>query len=144
MQTTTKPELPVTLAVIGSVNLDLVARAPRLPVPGETVTGATFASYPGGKGANQALAARRLGASVRLVARVGQDPHAAPALELLRVDGVDLSAIAIDDSAPTGVALIAVDDLAENHIVVAPGANARLMPADIPAGALDGPVLCQL
>jgi len=144
MQTTTRPELPVTLAVIGSVNLDLVARAPRLPVPGETVTGATFASYPGGKGANQALAARRLGASVRLVARVGQDAHAAPALELLRVDGVDLSAIAIDDSAPTGVALIAVDDLAENHIVVAPGANARLMPADIPAGALDGPVLCQL
>ncbi len=134
----------VALAVIGSVNLDLVARVPRLPVPGQTVTGATFASYPGGKGANQALAAARLGADVRLVARVGTDANAAAALALLHAGGVDLSAVAIDNVAPTGVALIAVDDLAENHIVVAPGANACLVPGDVPDGVLTGAVLCQL
>ena len=144
MQTITKPEPPVTLAVIGSVNLDLVARVERLPVPGETVTGATFASYPGGKGANQALAARRLGAEVLLVARVGSDANAAPALALLQAGGVDLTAVKVDESAPTGVALIAVDDHAENHIVVAPGANACLAPTDIPESVLTDAVLCQL
>ena len=134
----------VRLTIIGSVNLDLVARAERLPTPGETVTGATFASYPGGKGANQALAAQRLGATVSLVARVGTDANAAAALALLEVSGVNLASIVRDAEAPTGVALIAVDQHGENHIVVAPGANARLVPADIPAGVLNGPVLCQL
>ena len=79
------------VTVVGSVNLDLVASAARLPVPGETVIGATLARHPGGKGANQALAARRLGAEVRLVARVGADAMADEALALLRRDGVDLS-----------------------------------------------------
>ena len=134
----------VRLAIIGSVNLDLVAQAERLPAPGETVTGATFASYPGGKGANQALAAQRLGATVALVARVGTDANAAPALALLEAGGVSLAAVVRDATAPTGVALIAVDARGENHIVVAPGANAKLAPADIPAVALEGAVLCQL
>lgn len=134
----------VRLTVIGSVNLDLVAQAERLPAPGETVTGATFASYPGGKGANQALAAQRLGASVALVARVGADANAVAALALLEAGSVNLAACIHDATAPTGVALIAVDARGENHIVVAPGANARLVPADIPAAALEGAVLCQL
>ena len=134
----------VRLTVIGSVNLDLVAQAERLPTPGETVTGATFASYPGGKGANQALAAQRLGATVALVARVGTDANAAAALALLEVGGVNVASIVRDAEAPTGVALIAVDARGENHIVVAPGANAQLAPADIPAAALEGAVLCQL
>jgi ribokinase len=136
--------MSMALTIVGSVNLDLVARVPRLPVPGETVTGATFAAYPGGKGANQALAARRLGASVSLVARVGADAHASAALALLSAEGVDLTALVRDVEAPTGVALIAVDAAAENHIVVAPGANARLACADVPESALEGPLLCQL
>ena len=144
MSATASAASPVRLTVIGSVNLDLVAQAERLPTPGETVTGATFASYPGGKGANQALAAQRLGATVALVARVGTDANAAAALALLEVGGVNLASIVRDAEAPTGVALIAVDARGENHIVVAPGANARLVPADIPTAALEGAVLCQL
>ena len=82
--------MTVRLTVVGSVNLDLVASGSALPCPGQTVTGAVLARHPGGKGANQALAARRLGAEVRLVARVGADPFAAEALALLRADGVDM------------------------------------------------------
>jgi len=132
------------ITVVGSVNLDIVARGERLPRPGETVTGATLARYPGGKGANQALAARRLGAEVCLVARVGRDAAADEALALLRAGGVDLSRCGVDDEAATGVALIAVAADGENQIVVAPGANARLLPtmlADLP---LSDALLCQL
>lgn len=132
----------VAITVVGSVNLDLVARAATLPAPGETVTGATLARHPGGKGANQALAARRLGASVRLVARVGDDAMASEALALLRGGAVDLQACGTDPSAPTGVALIAVSADGENQIVVAPGANAALTPDHL--GALDGALICQL
>jgi ribokinase len=121
------------ITVVGSVNLDFVARGPRLPAPGETVTGAVLARHPGGKGANQALAARRLGAEVRLVARVGRDAMADEALALLRAEGVDLGPCVVDPDAPTGVALITVDDGGENQIVVAPGANAALGPTDVPA-----------
>ncbi len=124
---------PPRITVVGSVNLDFVARGPRLPAPGETVTGAVLARHPGGKGANQALAARRLGAEVRLVARVGRDAMADEALALLRAEGVDLGPCVVDPDAPTGVALIAVDDGGENQIVVAPGANAALDPTDVPA-----------
>jgi ribokinase len=117
-----------TVAVIGSVNLDIVARVARLPAPGETVTGAKLHRFPGGKGANQALAAQRLGADVSLVARVGDDAAADEALALLRAGGVDLSAcVAIPDVA-TGTALIAVAPSGENQIVVAPGANRYLLP----------------
>ena len=119
------------ITVVGSVNLDFVARGARLPAPGETVTGATLARHPGGKGANQALAARRLGAEVRLVARVGRDTLAAEALQLLRAGGVDLAGCREDAQAATGVALIAVSAEGENQIVVAPGANARLRPAHL-------------
>lgn len=129
------------ITVVGSVNLDLVVAADRLPSPGETVLGGKFASHPGGKGANQALAARRLGADVALIAKVGADAHAEAALALLRVDGVDLSGVKVSADAPTGVALIAVAPDGENQILVAPGANAALTPEDLPeviSGALIG------
>ncbi len=116
------------IAVLGSVNLDIVATGATLPSPGETVTNAVLAQHPGGKGANQALAARRLGAHVALSARVGADANANAALALLREAHVDLSALREDDTAPTGVALIAVAASGENQIVVAPGANLTLTP----------------
>jgi ribokinase len=131
------------ITVVGSVNLDFVASAPRLPRPGETVTGATLARHPGGKGANQALAARRLGAQVRLHANVGADPLAEEALALLRAEGVDLSACRADPGHPTGVALIAVAPDGENQIVVAPGANAAFTP-DLLQGPIEGALICQL
>ena len=131
------------LTIIGSINLDLVATAPRLPVAGETVTGATLARHPGGKGANQALAAARLGAEVALIGRVGDDAMAEEALVLLRAAGVDLSGLAIDPAAPTGVALIAVDPSGENQIVVAAGANHGVTPEQLPA-RIEGPLIVQL
>lgn len=132
-----------SITVVGSVNLDLVATGQRLPAPGETVTGATLARHPGGKGANQALAARRLGARVALLARVGADTAADEALALLKAAGVDLSGLSIDAQAATGVALIAVADSGENQIIVAPGANASLGPQLIPDLDADA-VICQL
>ena len=112
-----------------------MARCERLPEPGETVTGATFARHPGGKGANQAVAAARLGAQVRFVGAVGDDREALRGLEEAEV-GLELQEV----DEPTGVAVILVDAAGENVIVVAPGANARLRPPD----ALGGAVLCQL
>lgn len=132
----------VHVGVVGSVNLDVVASAHRLPRPGETVGGATVSRHPGGKGANQALAARRMGAKVSLVARVGRDANADEALALLRADGVDLSRAWRDPNQPTGIALITVDPEGENQIVVAPGANAALAPADVKITDVDG-VICQ-
>lgn len=135
--------MSVRITVVGSVNLDLVATGATLPRPGETVTGATLARHPGGKGANQALAARRLGAEVRLVGRVGADAMADEALALLRQDGVDLSDCRADSALPTGVALIAVDAKGENLIIVAPGANAGFTSDALPA-ADDSALICQL
>jgi ribokinase len=129
--------LPPSVCVVGSANLDLVARCERLPQPGETVTGASFERVPGGKGANQAVAAARLGAHVRFVGCVGADDFADEALTALRDAGVELAVERTD--APTGVALILVDAAGENQIVVAPGANGHLRPADV-----SGAVLCQL
>jgi len=131
----------VRLTVVGSVNLDLVARAERLPRPGETVTGATFSRIPGGKGANQALAAARLGATVELIACIGDDEHAELALAELEKAGVGLKLKRVQG--PTGVALITVDASGENEIVVAPGANLQLRPEDLDLGDTDA-VLCQL
>lgn len=131
------------ITVVGSVNLDLVANVRALPAPGETVTGASLARHPGGKGANQALAAQRLGAAVGLIARVGSDGMADEALFLLRQDGVELSGCVADISAPTGVALIAVDDAGENLIVVAPGANATFTADRLGVGA-EAALICQL
>lgn len=136
------PRTPV-IAVVGSVNLDLVATGTRLPAPGETVTGATLARHPGGKGANQALAARRLGAQVSLCAMVGADPTAQEALSLLQQAGVDLAGVQVHDGAATGVALIAVAADGENQIIVAPGANALFTPERLSLPPCDA-VICQL
>jgi ribokinase len=132
-----------SIAVIGSVNLDLVATVKKLPEPGETVTDAELNRFPGGKGANQALAAQRLGADVRLIACVGEDAAADEALALLRDGGVDLSAVTSVADAPTGTALIAVAPSGENHIVVAPGANRRLLPDAFDVPEADA-LICQL
>jgi ribokinase len=134
--------VPARLTVVGSINLDLVARTERLPRPGETVTGATFAEIPGGKGANQALAAARLGATVALIACVGDDEFATLALAELRAAGVGLDGLKTVSTA-TGVALITVDEAGENTIAVAPGANYELRPEDISLPDGDG-ILCQL
>lgn len=132
-----------TICVVGSVNLDIVAACPRLPAPGETVTDATLSRYPGGKGANQALAARRQGAEVTLIAAVGNDSPAGEALGMLRDGGVDLSRLLTVDSESTGVALIVVDQQGENQIAVAPGANRHLHSRHIDTEGFDA-VLCQL
>jgi ribokinase len=131
------------VTVVGSINLDVVATADRLPIPGETVTDAVLGTHPGGKGANQALAAKRMGASVSMVGRVGSDPNAAQALRLLRDGGVDLDNVGVDDDAATGVALIVVDGRGENQIVVAPGANRALTTGHVAALDADA-VICQL
>jgi ribokinase len=132
-----------SVVVIGSVNLDIVAVAERLPSPGETVTDAEINHYPGGKGANQALAAARLGAEVCLLAHTGQDPEAEEALALLLAGGVNLDGCVAVDTAATGVALIAVAKSGENQIVVAPGANRTLSPESLSIPAADA-LLCQL
>jgi ribokinase len=128
-----------SIVVVGSINLDLVARCQRLPRAGETVTGATFARYPGGKGANQAVACSRLGASVTMVGAIGTDPFADEALAGLREAGVTLELIRGD--APTGIAVILVDAAGETEIVVAPGSNSELHDVTLPE---HDAVLCQL
>jgi ribokinase len=133
--------VPVSLTVVGSVNLDLVARCERLPRPGETVTDAVFERIPGGKGANQAVAAARLGAEVAMVGCIGDDDFAREASEALEQAEVATDGLRVVEGA-TGVALIFVDASGENQIVVAPGANARLRPED--TATVQGPVLCQL
>jgi ribokinase len=120
------------LTVVGSINLDLVVRAERLPRPGETVSGARFSRVPGGKGANQAVAAARLGAEVRMIGCVGRDESTDDALAGLRGAGVEERWLAKD--APTGIALVTVDAVGETTIVVAPGANAELRPEDLSLG----------
>jgi ribokinase len=132
---------PPRLAVVGSINLDLVARAERLPRPGETVTDATLSRVPGGKGANQAVAAARLGAEVTMVGCVGDDDFAEEALAGLREAGVALDRIKRVPG-PTGVAVVTVDAAGENEIVVAPGANLALLPDDVDLPEVDA-VLCQ-
>lgn len=134
---------PVSLTVVGSVNLDIVASGAILPSPGETVTGATLQRHPGGKGANMALAAQRLGADVSLVARVGEDAFADEALALLWKSGAKLIDVQTVPHLPTGVALIAVSEAGENQIIVASGANDALLPEHMPAINTDA-VLCVL
>lgn len=131
---------PPRLTVVGSINLDLVVQAERLPRAGETVSGARFSRVPGGKGANQSVAAARLGADVALVGCVGDDELAGPALARLREAGVEERWLVKD--APTGIALITVDAFGETTIVVAPGANAELGPEDLSLGDAEV-VLCQ-
>ncbi|MDO9338705.1 MAG: ribokinase [Caulobacter sp.] len=135
--------MSVSLTVVGSINLDFVATAETLPAPGETVTGATLARHPGGKGANQALAARRLGAQVQLIGATGKDGMADEALGLLRQAGVDLWGVATKPDMASGVALIAVSAQGENQIIVAPGANAGVLAGDLP-NTLEGALILQL
>lgn len=122
------------ITVFGSINVDLVTRVERIPGPGETVRGSDYQLIPGGKGANQALAARRAGARVRLVGAVGEDGMAEIALRELTADGVDLAAMA-RRGATTGLAIITVDERGENVIVISPGANAHASAAAIPGDA---------
>ncbi|MGK5498124.1 ribokinase [Streptomyces sp. URMC 125] len=136
---------PAELLVVGSANADLVTRVERHPAPGETVLGSDLAVHPGGKGANQAVAAARLGARAALLARVGDDAHGRMLLESLRTAGVDTAPV-LTGGAPTGVALIAVGARGDNTIVVSPGANARLTPEDVAAahGVLAGAAVVSL
>ncbi|WP_108396880.1 ribokinase [Devosia submarina] len=117
------------ITVFGSTNLDQIGTVSRLPRPGETVAGGTFSMAAGGKGANQALAARRAGGDVRHVSAVGEDAFAELALEMLRADGVDLSGLKTV-SEPTGIAMIFVDEAGENCIAVLPGANGTVSAED--------------
>lgn len=120
------------ITVFGSTNLDQIGTVSRLPQPGETVAGGTFSMAAGGKGANQALAARRAGAQVRHVSGVGRDTFADLALALLKADGVDLSAMKVVDGA-TGIAMIFVDSHGENVIAILPGANGAMTAEDADA-----------
>lgn len=131
------------ITVIGSINLDLIANVGRLPRPGETVPGSAFKTAPGGKGANQALAAARAGVPTRMIGAVGRDSFADEALALLRESGVDTSHLR-QSAAATGTALILVDDKGENIIAVVPGANASVLPGDVVKPPLErGVVLLQ-
>jgi ribokinase len=119
------------VVVVGSSNTDFVIKARTIPRPGETVLGGTFVSAPGGKGANQAVAAARLGADVTLVARIGNDGFGDAALAGLTREGIQTGFVVRDAQAASGVALITVDDRGENAIAVAPGSNSRLSPEDV-------------
>jgi ribokinase len=122
-----------SVLVVGSSNTDLIVRVPRLPAPGETVLGSDLATAAGGKGANQAVAAARLGARVTFVARVGADAYGRAALAQFQREGLDTRFVTTDSEAPSGAALIVVGPNGQNQIAVAPGANLRLTPADVEA-----------
>lgn len=123
------------VTVVGSLNMDLVIRSPHIPQSGETIIGSDFQTIPGGKGANQAVAAARLGAEVNMVGRVGKDAFADVLLENLASSGVESGFVRRDPASATGVALIVVDDAGENIIVVASGANMQLSEADVESAA---------
>ena len=129
------------VVVVGSANLDLVASTPRIPAPGETVIGGSYAEFAGGKGLNQSIAASRAGAGVALVACVGRDPAAEHLIEVARLAGVDTTHVVRSGPLPTGRALIMVDEQAENSIVVVPGANDEVTATSTPVGRV---VLAQL
>jgi len=130
----------LAIVVFGSINMDLVARVSRLPAPGETLTGHSFFTAPGGKGANQAVACARLGAATRMIGRVGDDAFGGMLRESLQGYAVDTSGVAIQPGVPSGVAVITVDDAAENVIIVVPGANGEVGREDLDRleAALDG------
>jgi len=129
------------VVVVGSANLDLVARTLRLPGPGETVLGSDFAQHPGGKGLNQAVAAARAGASVAFVGAVGDDDAGRVLRSVAATEGIDVSGLSVADGVATGRAVITVDDSGENSIVVVPGANAFAYVGDLSAATV---VLAQL
>ena len=136
------------VTVVGSLNMDLVARAPRLPQPGETLAGHAFAQVAGGKGGNQAVAAARLGAQVAMIGCVGADANGAQLRAGLEAEGIDCTALETGATAPTGVALIIVDDGSQNAIVIIAGSNGEVTPATLArheaALAAAQVVICQL
>ncbi|OUL79031.1 ribokinase [Paraburkholderia hospita] len=136
------------VTVVGSLNMDLVARAPRLPQPGETLAGHAFAQVAGGKGGNQAVAAARLGAQVSMLGCVGADANGAQLRAGLEAEGIDCTALETSATAPTGVALIIVDDGSQNAIVIIAGSNGEVTPATLArheaALAAAQVVICQL
>ncbi len=117
-----------SIVVIGSSNTDMVIKTDHLPVPGETIIGGEFFIYPGGKGANQAVAAARLGGKISLVANIGDDIFGRQSVELIKAEGIDVSGLVIEPNKASGVALISVDKNGENCIAVAPGSNSTLLP----------------
>lgn len=122
---------PPKILVVGSINMDLVIRTERMPREGETLCGQELVMVPGGKGANQAVGARRLGAEVNMVGRVGDDPFGQQLLDNLAREGVDISQVAKDHETPTGIALIVINAQGQNSIIVAPGANRKMKPQDL-------------
>ncbi len=120
------------IAVIGSLNMDLIVRVPRIPKPGETILGADdLLMIPGGKGANQAYASAKLGAEVAMIGRVGDDTFGEQLINSLKKAGVDTQHITHDTDASTGIALIVVEEGGQNSIVVSSGANGRVTPSDV-------------
>lgn len=119
------------IVVVGSLNMDLVVKIPRIPSPGETLIGGEFKTHPGGKGANQAVAAARMGGDVYMVGCTGDDAFGRELRSTLEKDGINTSCVFVDPDAATGVALIQVDDQGRNSIAVAPGANYQLTTADV-------------
>ncbi len=136
------------IIVVGSLNMDLVTRTAHIPQPGETILGSDLQYYPGGKGANQAVATARAGGKVTMIGRVGDDAFAQPLLDNLTEASVDSTLVHRTEGSATGVALIVVDDHGENSIVVASGANMKLTPQDVEAAeetiAASGYLLLQL
>ena len=132
--------MPPTIVVLGSINMDLIGAAPRLPSPGETVLGGDFSTAPGGKGANQAVAAARMGASVRMIGRVGSDVFGPQLRYNLMANGVDVAGVMEDPDAASGVAMVLLDASRENRILVASGANMRCDDTQVDAvrSALEG------
>ena len=119
------------IVVVGSLNMDLIIRTPRMPIGGETLTGSGFATLPGGKGANQALACARLGSPVRMIGRVGNDAFGKQLRNGLAADGVNVRDVRRSQSAATGIAMILVDENGQNRIILSPGANGELSERDV-------------
>jgi ribokinase len=124
---------PRPIVVIGSIGMDLAVRTPRMPAPGETITGTDFLTVPGGKGNNQAVAAAKLGADVHFVGRVGDDAFGQTLVTSLEQHNVHTDHVTVTEGAPSGIAMIMVDKHGENSIVIAPGAYGMLTPADVDA-----------
>ncbi|HEX2994918.1 MAG TPA: ribokinase [Anaerolineales bacterium] len=132
------------ILVVGSLNADLVVRTPRFPNPGETISGEDLQIIPGGKGANQAVAAARQGTSVVMVGRVGNDSFGPDLIHNLEQNNVDVSRVQTDPQSATGTAIIVVDGNGQNSIVLSPGANGRVSPADVDCVSFGGPRLLLL
>ncbi len=129
--------MPEKIVVIGSSNTDMVIVTDHFPLPGETILGGEFLMNPGGKGANQAVAAARLGGNVAFISKVGKDIFGEQTIINLKKEGIDVSSVAVDLNKPSGVAMITVDSKAENSIVVAPGANMKMIISAPVVTALD-------